>query len=102
MRRRAPRALGEALGETLGSAEPGDLLTRVQTVWPEVAGPAVAEESEPTSERSGTVTVACRSAVWTQELELLAEDLQRRLNERLGGAGTVAKLRFRTGSQGRP
>jgi predicted nucleic acid-binding Zn ribbon protein len=101
VRRQAPRPLGEALGEALGTAQPGDLLMRVQSVWPEVAGPAVAAEAEPVSERAGAVTVACRSAVWAQELELLGGDLVTRLNARLGEGKPVTKLRFRTASAAR-
>ena len=102
MRRTAPRPLRLALAEVAVDASPASLLASVQAIWPEVAGAAVAEEAEPVSEREGVVTVACRSAVWTQELELLAGDLVAGLNARLGGAGEVAGLRFRTASAARP
>ena len=48
------------------------------------------------SEPAGTVGVACSSAVWAQELELLAPDLPERLNAALGGGGgaPVKALRF--------
>jgi predicted nucleic acid-binding Zn ribbon protein len=36
---------------------------------------SVAAEAEPLSERAGTLTVTCRSAVWASELQLLAPDL---------------------------
>ena len=52
----------------------------------------MAEESAPVSERQGTVTVACRSAVWAQELELLAGDLTDRLNARIGAAAAGARV----------
>ena len=97
MRRRAPRALRLALDGVLPPAAPAGLLPRVQTLWPEVAGPAVAAEAEPVSERAGVVTVACRAAVWAHELELLGGDLRERLNDRLEGppgAGPVAWLHF--------
>ena len=82
------------------TAAPAGLLARVQAAWPEVAGPVVAAEAEPVSERGGVVTVACSSAVWAQELELLAGDLAARLNDRIGSAGgdsRVAQLRFAVG-----
>jgi predicted nucleic acid-binding Zn ribbon protein len=97
VRRLAPRPLRRALEDALGQAAPPGLLARVQAVWPDVAGAVVAEESTPVAEREGTVTVACRSAVWAQELELLAIDLTRRLNARLGedsGGPSVTALRF--------
>jgi predicted nucleic acid-binding Zn ribbon protein len=97
VRRPAPRPLRHALDEALSHAAPTGLLPRVQAAWGEVAGPAVAEEASPVSEREGIVTVACRSAVWAQELELLGGDLTARLNARLGAAGEgppVTRLRF--------
>jgi predicted nucleic acid-binding Zn ribbon protein len=102
MRRVAPRPLRLALERTTARAAPAGLLAGVQAVWKEVAGAAVAEEAEPVSERDGVVTIACRSAVWTQELELLGRDLQERLRARLGEAGEGLELRFRTASGARP
>jgi predicted nucleic acid-binding Zn ribbon protein len=61
-----------------------------------VAGLA-AKEATPVSERSGTVTFACRSSVWAGELSLMAEDLKGRLNAALGDR-SVTDLRFVTRS----
>jgi predicted nucleic acid-binding Zn ribbon protein len=97
VRRLGPRSLRLALEDALPAAVPAGLLGPVQAAWPAVAGPAVAEEAEPVSEREGVVTVACRAAVWAQELELLGGDLTARLNARLaasGSAARVARLRF--------
>ena len=100
MRRTAPRPLELALGRVLARAEPATLLARVQSAWPGVAGPALAGSTRPVSERDGTITVACESAVWAQELELLAAELLPRLNEALasGGGAEAARLRFVVGS----
>jgi predicted nucleic acid-binding Zn ribbon protein len=98
VRRPAPRPLRIALeGVALAAAPPG-LLPRVQGAWPGVAGPAVAAEAEPISEREGVVTVVCRSAVWAHELELLSAELLPRLNAELGDAA-VRELRFTTTSR---
>jgi hypothetical protein len=43
------------------------------------------------------VTVACESAVWAQELELLGPDLARRLDDAVS-SGRVERLRFIVGS----
>ena len=97
MRRLAPRPLRAALEGALPDAAPAGLLARVQAAWPEVAGATVAAEAEPVSERAGTVTVACRSAVWAQELELLGGDLAGRLNAALAkprDAAPLTALRF--------
>jgi predicted nucleic acid-binding Zn ribbon protein len=97
MRRLAPRALSAALQGVVKDVAPATLLARVQGVWGEVAGPGLADAAAPVSERDGTVTVACQSAVWAQELELLGPDLLTGLETALGGR-FVTKLRFVVGS----
>jgi predicted nucleic acid-binding Zn ribbon protein len=60
----------------------------------------VAAEAEPVAERDGTVTVACGSATWAQELDLIAPELLERLNGALAepelwvAQGPVRELRF--------
>ena len=93
MRRSAPRPLRLALDEVARRSAPTGLLAQVQAAWPEVAGRTIAEETEPVSAREGAVTVACRSATWAHELELLSGDLRGALNARLG-ADSVRRLRF--------
>ena len=100
MRRTAPRRLGLALAEVSERLAPATTLAQVQARWPETVGAAMAAEAEPISERGGLLTVACRSAVWAQELELLSVDLVGRLNELLGtgsGAPRVRGLRVVVG-----
>jgi predicted nucleic acid-binding Zn ribbon protein len=97
MRRLAPRPIGVALDRALPAARPPGLLAEVQSVWPEVAGGELARAASPVSERQGSLTVACESAVWAQELELLAAELSTRLNSRLT-QGAVVRLRFVVGS----
>ena len=91
-RRRTPVPLAGAVEALAARLEPQTPLSAVRRVWREVAGDAVAAEAEPVSERAGVVTIACRSAVWAQELTLLGPDLVRRLNEALG-APRVTSLR---------
>lgn len=95
-RRHAPRRLGDALGSVRAESAPATLLAAAQEAWPRIAGPAVAAEAEPVSERGGVVTVACRSSTWAQELDLLGPDLLERLNGALAEAGSspVERLRF--------
>jgi predicted nucleic acid-binding Zn ribbon protein len=97
MRRPGPRPLSEALKSITRDLEPNTPLARVQRAWRETAGATVNEEAEPVAERAGTVTVACRSSVWAQELSMLAPDLQERLNGALGApaeAPVVRELKF--------
>jgi predicted nucleic acid-binding Zn ribbon protein len=104
VRRTAPRPLRFALDRVSRDAAPAGTLAAVQSCWEEVVGPTVAAETEPVAESEGVVTVKCRSAVWAQELELLAGELKGRLNAALGSAGRsppVSGLRFRVGSSER-
>ena len=87
MRRTAPRRLGLALAEVSSRLAPATTLAQVQARWSDTVGAAIAAEAEPVSERDGLVTVACRSAVWAQELDLLAPELVARLNASLAGNG---------------
>jgi predicted nucleic acid-binding Zn ribbon protein len=105
VRRLAPRPLAEALATLTRELEPQTPLARVQRAWRATAGAAVLEEAEPVSERAGTVTVACRSSVWAQELSMLAPDLAERLNEALGAppeTPAVRELRFVVRGRGGP
>jgi predicted nucleic acid-binding Zn ribbon protein len=97
MRRPAPRPVGAALKTALPGVRPPGLLAEVQGVWSDVAGDVVSRSAQPVAEHDGTVTLACESAVWAQELELLAGELTGRLNERLT-QGTVTRLRPVVGS----
>ena len=100
MRRLAPRPLAHALAGFTAGLAPATTLARVQGCWREVVGEGVGAETQPVSERDGIVTVACRSAVWAQELDLLGPELVQRVNAALasdGGRGAVEALRFRVG-----
>ena len=85
MRRAAPRPLALALEDLRARIAPATPLAAVQGAWADAAGPVVAREATPVSERAGVVTVACRSAVWAQELDLLAPTILEGLNARLDG-----------------
>jgi predicted nucleic acid-binding Zn ribbon protein len=84
MRRRGPRPVAHALDSVTAAIAPATLLAEVQRAWPQVAGERFARAAEPVAERDGVVTVACRSAVWAQELDLLSEPVVERLNAALG------------------
>jgi predicted nucleic acid-binding Zn ribbon protein len=95
MSRRAPRPLAVALDRLTSTLVPASTLGRVQEVWAEVAGPAVAAAANPVSERAGVLTITCQAAVWAQELDLMSAQLIPRLNAALG-AEQIRELRCRT------
>jgi predicted nucleic acid-binding Zn ribbon protein len=93
VKRSRPRQLGGAFRRVVDDTSPQTLLAAVQAAWPQVAGDTVAGQATPVAERDGVITVACRSASWAQELDLLSERLRGRLNEGLGEE-RVSSLRF--------
>ncbi|TMK39169.1 MAG: DUF721 domain-containing protein [Actinobacteria bacterium] len=95
VRRRAPRPVRLALERVTSRLQPPSVLGEIQRVWEQAVGPAVAAEARPTAERDGVLTVSCRSAVWGQELELMAPQLIEQINQRMG-ARRVRSLRCRT------
>lgn len=100
MGRRAPRPVSAALGAILDHVAPQTPLAAVQVAWPRAAGEAIAAEAEPVAEREGTVTIACSSSTWAEQLDLLQDDLLRRLQAELGGTEAVQELRFQATDPG--
>ena len=98
-RRRAPRPAGGAVAALVDGIAPVSGLAALQRVWPDAVGELVAAQAHPSAERDGLVTVTCSSAVWAQELTLMALDLTTRLNAALGSA-FVRELRFRAAPAG--
>ena len=97
---RTPRSIEVALDRVRERSEPRTLLAAAQSAWADAAGPGIAAQAEPVAEREGRLTIACRSATWAQELDLMQKELLERLNARLGegleGAprGPLRELRF--------
>jgi predicted nucleic acid-binding Zn ribbon protein len=90
MRRRpAPRSLSIAFERVADDVMPQTLLAEVQRVWPAVVGAGLAEVATPVAEKEGVVRVACGSAVWAQELELMGARVVAALNEALGREAVV-------------
>jgi len=76
--------VGLALDSLTAEIAPATLLAEVQRAWPQVAGERFARAAEPVGERDGVITVACESAVWAQELDLLSERVITALNQAIG------------------
>ena len=83
MRRRTPRPISAALPALLDRVGPRTPLAAVQLAWPRAAGEAIAAATEPVSERDGTITFACSSSTWAEQLDLLQNDLLERLKSEL-------------------
>jgi predicted nucleic acid-binding Zn ribbon protein len=90
--RRSPRPMALALDEIREQLAPESLLADVQRAWLTAVGPVIAQEAQPTGERSGVVTVSCSASVWAQELDLMAPAILERLNQGVR-SGHVTRLR---------
>jgi predicted nucleic acid-binding Zn ribbon protein len=93
-RRRTPRPISAALSVALEGAGPATLLAAVQSAWPGAVGEAIAREAAPVSERDGVVTIACGSATWAQELDLLGDRILTQVREKLPSGVVLEGLRF--------
>ena len=93
-RRRTPRPIGVAVEAALERAEPATLLAAVQSAWPTAVGDAIAREATPVTEREGVVTVACRSATWAQELDLLGGQILAQVQRELPDGSALEAIRF--------
>lgn len=78
--------LRDVLGAALRAAglAASEDLWRILDLWPEVAGDAIAARSRPCRLRRGELALAIPDAVWRQEISLMAPELTRKLNEKLG------------------
>ena len=90
MRRRpGPRPLSGAFDRVADDLMPQTLLAEVQRAWPAVVGPGLAQVAAPVAEKEGVVRIACGSAVWAQELDLMGARVVEALNEALGRPAVV-------------
>jgi len=93
----SPRSLAAALEAVRSDVQPQTILAAVQEAWPEAAGSLAAAQGDPVNERDGVVTVACRSATWAQELDLMSPVLTAKLGSALESGphkGGLKGLRF--------
>jgi predicted nucleic acid-binding Zn ribbon protein len=96
VRKAAPRTLSVALDRLATTLAPATTLARVQEIWADATGVAIAAAAHPTAERDGVLTVLCEAAVWAHELTMMEADLLARINASLG-AEAIRELRCRTG-----
>ena len=94
MGRRALRPIAAAVGAALERAAPATILAAVQRAWPAAVGEAIAREASPVAERAGTITVACRSATWAMELDLLGDQILAKVRAELPEGTAIEGLRF--------
>jgi predicted nucleic acid-binding Zn ribbon protein len=100
--RRLKFGLGADVDERDAVAKPSPLLTELaprtplalaQLHWPAAAGEQIATHAQPVSERGGVLTVACSTAAWAQELDLMQERLLAALRDR-GAGESLRSIRF--------
>jgi predicted nucleic acid-binding Zn ribbon protein len=94
---RRPRPLADAVADLRTGLAPMTLLASVQSAWPVVAGEAIAQHSQPASERNGVITVRCEASVWAAELTMMANALLSELRSRAQGGERIRELRFVVG-----
>ena len=74
----------------------GVLEYRLRLAWTQVVGPTIAQQAQPARFSRGVLTVAVKSSVWIQELQLMVPEILPRLR-RLPAGRSVNKIRLRIG-----
>ena len=72
---------------------------RAVDVWPEVAGPRVADRARAVAFRDGVLVVEVQSAAWMNELSFLRRRFVGELNRRLGES-VVREIQLRPAGRG--
>ena len=86
-KRRAPKKLGDVMGDVLSKAGISDRLAQAQVIpqWRSLVGDQIARVTEPLSVTpQGTLFVAVKTNAWMTELSLLEPELLKRLNRQTG------------------
>jgi predicted nucleic acid-binding Zn ribbon protein len=89
-----PVPLGDVLAGRLDQLAGSDVV-RACRAWNGAAGEAVRAAATPTGLSRGTLTIACTSSVWAQELTFMSPDILDRMRE-LDPEIAVERLRFVT------
>ncbi|GAB4279663.1 MAG: hypothetical protein Kow0056_13130 [Coriobacteriia bacterium] len=92
------RPLRDLIEEVAERLDPGKAryALRIESVWPEVAGKAIADKTKSLRFKDERLTVVVASAAWANELSLMGPELVRRLNDTLGET-VVREIRFFAG-----
>ena len=87
MERKKISSLGEALERYLADSPIADGLrySRVCRAWDEAVGGAVASYTLSKKFENGVFTARLNSSVLRMQLEMIKDDIRRRMNESLGG-----------------
>jgi len=70
---------------------------RLRKAWTRAVGPAIAQQAQPVRFARGVLTVAVRSSVWLQELQMMIPEILERIRRHPTGRA-VDKIRLRIGS----
>jgi predicted nucleic acid-binding Zn ribbon protein len=92
---RDPLSLGVAIEKLVVASGWQENIDRESVVlhWAEIAGPDVAQHSDPVSLEHGMLTVKCGSTAWAKQLQFMRAGILTRIQEQYPNAG-VDNLRF--------
>ncbi|MFQ6677442.1 MAG: DciA family protein [Fidelibacterota bacterium] len=63
------------------------------TIWPEIVGKAVSENTQAESVEHGVLTIITTTPAWRQELQFQKSDIVSKINERIG-KNTIKDIKF--------
>jgi predicted nucleic acid-binding Zn ribbon protein len=82
-----PSGIGAVIQQILGTPRlrQGLALGRLSRAWEDVAGEALAKQTEPVSLDEAGLVVGASSPAWGAQVRFLAEDIRRKASEALDG-----------------
>jgi hypothetical protein len=82
--------VGPVRGSGVGACAPADPGRRIAALWEDTVGAEIAENAVPLQFKQGRLVVAASSSAWAQTLQLMGEDIRKRMNDALGGDAVTA------------
>ena len=62
--------------------------------WEDIVGPEIAKNAKAVKIDRGTLLIEVKSAAWKQQLQMMAPQIIRKINHKLG-SNTIKSIRFR-------
>jgi predicted nucleic acid-binding Zn ribbon protein len=89
-----PTRVGDLLHGVLAKRGVGTQIERIGAldVWPGAVGDKIAEVTNARTVVASTLFVEVRSSAWLMELSLMKKALLDRVNDELGGEGTIDRI----------
>ncbi len=96
-RRGGIESIEKVIGRVLGTGKLGRRahVAELWAQWKEIVGETVAEHCSPEKIENGKLYVKVDSPVWRQQLDLLKEEIKKKIDQSMQGEEEIVKIVFR-------